>query len=91
MNQEGKFVYLIKVQGRLHDRWSDWFNGMTITSETAGDGSIITTLTCEVIDQSALHGILEEILNLNLPLISLIRIGSAECQSHSVQGVEANG
>ncbi len=91
MSHDGKLVYQIRVQGRLHEHWTSWFNGMTITSETAGDGSIITTLTCGVVDQSALHGILEEILNLNLPLISLIRIGSAECQSHSVQGVEAHG
>lgn len=51
----------------------------------------MTTHTCAVVDQSALHGILEEILNLNLPLISLIRIGSAEYQAHSVEGVEAHG
>lgn len=53
--------------------------------------SIITTVTSAVVEQSALHGILEEILNLNLPLITLIRIGSAEYQAHSVEGVEAHG
>ncbi len=79
MNTECKSVYQIRVQGRLHEHWSTWFNGLAVTSETTPDGTPITTMVCAVVDQSALHGILETILNLNLPLISVIRM-EAEAQ-----------
>jgi hypothetical protein len=84
MSHDGKLVYQIRVQGRLHEHWTNWFNGMAITFETASDGTPITTLTCAVVDQSALHGILETILNLNLPLISVLRIEpEAQVTSHA--------
>jgi hypothetical protein len=78
--------YRIKVRGRLDERWSDWFNGMTITSERG-----ITTLTGAVVDQSALHGILAKIRNLNLTLISVTRIESEKDDSHLLEGGERNG
>ena len=62
-------VYQIQVQGKLDESWSDWFSGMTITSESG-----ITTLTGPVADQSALRGILSKIWDLNLVLISVTRI-----------------
>lgn len=67
-------IYQIRVQGRLDERWSDWFNGMTITVESGGDGSPISMLTGAVTDQSALLGILIRIGYLNLTLISVNRI-----------------
>jgi hypothetical protein len=67
-------VYQIQVQGRLGETWSGWFNDMAITSEKAGDGSAVTTLTGPVIDQVALRGILNRIWNLNLTLIRVSRI-----------------
>jgi hypothetical protein len=63
--------YQIRVQGRLDESWSDWFEGMTIVPESA-----ITTLTGPVADQAALHGILDKIWNLNLALISVTRMGT---------------
>lgn len=72
MNQESATAetatYQIKVQGKLDDKWADWFSGMTIKHE--GD---VTTLTGAVADQSALRGILDRIWNLNLTLISVAR------------------
>ena len=62
--------YQIKVQGRLDEKWSDWFNGMTITFESESDGLPTTTLTGTV-DQAALHGTLSRIRDLNLRLISV--------------------
>ena len=67
-------TYQIKVQGQLDERWSEWFNGMTVTSESASDGTRITTLTGAV-DQAALHGILARIRDLSLELISVVRTG----------------
>jgi len=64
-------TYEITVEGILDGKWSDWFNGMKITF---GSGS--TTLTGAVADQSALRGILFKIWDLNLTLLSVIRIES---------------
>lgn len=66
-------TYRIQVGGRLDEKWSDWFSGMTIAFECGSDGSCVTTLTGAVVDQAALRGILEKIWDLNLTLISVIR------------------
>lgn len=62
----GPADYRIKVKGKLGNQWSDWFSGMTIESKGA-----ITTITCKVIDQPALHGLLVRVRDLGLPLISV--------------------
>jgi hypothetical protein len=65
--------YQIKVQAELDERWSDWFNGMTVQSEDRGDNPPITTLTGPA-DQSALRGMLTKIWDLGLTLISVVPI-----------------
>lgn len=67
-------TYRIKVQGKLDEGWSDWFDAMKITFERRSDGSSVTTLTGPVVDQMALRGILAKIWDLNLTLISVARI-----------------
>ena len=61
----------IKVQGHLDSKWQDWFEGMEISYE--GDTTI---LTGTVIDESNLYGILNQIRDLNLKLISVNPINS---------------
>lgn len=75
--------YQIKVQGRLNEKWSDWFNGMTITFESG-----ITTLTGAVADQARLRGTLSKIWDLSLTVISVTRIESEEDDSHLQEGGE---
>jgi uncharacterized RDD family membrane protein YckC len=58
--------YEIKVKGHLKEHWSDWLGGLEITRE--GDDSL---LTGTVPDQAALHGILVQIRDLGLTLISI--------------------
>lgn len=62
-------TYQIKVQGRLSEKWSDWFDGMTITAETSDASFTVTTLTGPVADQVALYGLLSRIRDLGLPLL----------------------
>jgi hypothetical protein len=62
--------YEIRLQGRLEQRWSDWFDGLTLT--TTDDGT--TTLRGRVADQAALHGQLQRLRDLGLPLISVTRV-----------------
>lgn len=65
-------VYQIRLKGHLDDQWNDWFGAMTITPETGG----VTLLTCVVVDQAALYGLLRKVRDLGLPLISVNRIDS---------------
>ena len=65
-------VYRIRVRGKLDSSRSEWFEGWTITPEEDGT----TTLSGWVADQSALHGVLTKIRNLNLPIVSVDLTGS---------------
>ncbi len=67
-------TYQIKVQGRLDERWTHWFDGMSITFEQAEDGSTVTVLTGSVLDQAALYGLINRIRDLGLSLISVGRV-----------------
>jgi hypothetical protein len=60
-------VYQIRVRGVLDPQWSDWFDEMTVTPQADGE----TLLAGPVRDQCALHGILQKIRDLGLPLLSL--------------------
>jgi hypothetical protein len=59
--------YEIKVKGELDTRWSDWFEGLTLTHLEGEE----TLLAGPLPDQAALHGLLEKIRDLNLTLISV--------------------
>ena len=61
--------YEIRLQGRLDDRWSTWFDGLELTA--ADDGT--TVLRGLVADQAALHGLLHKLRDLGLPLLSVVR------------------
>jgi hypothetical protein len=60
-------TYEIRIQGRLEERWSAWFDGMEIAA--AGDGS--TLIRGQVADQAALHGLIQKVRDLGLPLLSV--------------------
>jgi hypothetical protein len=63
-------VYQIRIKGHLGRRWTDWFEGLTITQEDNGE----TILTGLVADQAALHGVLRKVRDLGTPLISVTRV-----------------
>ena len=62
--------YEIRIKGHLAPFWSETFNGMQLTLTRRGD----TILSGAVADQAALHGLLARIRDLNLTLISVVRI-----------------
>jgi hypothetical protein len=65
----GPAFHDIRVQGHLDDRWAHWVEGLTLTPESDGT----TTLTAPLADQAALHGLLNRIRDLNIPIISVRR------------------
>ena len=73
--------YQILFQGLIDESWSSYFSGMTINAGPTG----LTRLHGEMADQSALHGLLIKIRDLNLKLISVHLLDSdgvtpIECQ-----------
>ena len=60
-------TYEIRIQGHLEDRWSAWFDGMELVA--VEDGS--TLIRGRVTDQAALHGLIQKVRDLGLPLISV--------------------
>jgi hypothetical protein len=69
MTQE-RSCYEIRLQGRLDPRWAVWFDGLTLTA--GADGT--TTLRGPVVDQAALHGLLQRLRDLGLPLLSVAQV-----------------
>ncbi len=59
--------YEIRIEGHLDTRWAAWFEGMSLTHATDGT----TALDGMVADQAALHGLLQKLRDLGVPLISV--------------------
>jgi hypothetical protein len=72
--------YEIRLQGRLDQRWSAWFEGLAISYD-ADDN---TVLRGPLVDEAALHGVLIKVRDLTLPLLAVNRVvgGRAEPESH---------
>jgi len=68
--------YEIKIKGHLDKQWSEWLGNLKIAYDDAGN----TLLSGHIPDQAALHGILTQIRDLGMTLISL-----------STQNVEEDG
>jgi hypothetical protein len=59
--------YAIRIKGHLDQRWMEWFDGLSFTHDSDGT----TLLRGALADQAALHGVLNKIRDLGLPIISV--------------------
>jgi hypothetical protein len=66
---DGTGWYEIRLRGRLDPRWSTRFDAMTLTT---GDG--FSLLRGPVVDQAALHGLLHQLRDIGLPLVSITQL-----------------
>jgi hypothetical protein len=64
--------YEIRVKGHLGSHWAAWFDGLSLTHE--GDGT--TVLRGPVVDQAALHGLLNKLRDVGIALVSLTQVPS---------------
>jgi len=68
--------YEIRIKEEISEKSLTWFEDFTVTRTTLGE----TVLTGVLADQSALHGLLGKIRDLNLTLIS---VNQVEKNDHS--------
>ena len=59
--------YEVRVKGHLAGRWAAWFDGLTLTPESDGT----TLIEGPVVDQAALHGLLQKVRDTGMPLVSV--------------------
>jgi hypothetical protein len=67
-------AYEIRVKGHLDGRWSEWFDGLQITNLENGEA----LLSGDIVDQAALHGVLNKVRDLGLPLVAVRSAGPSD-------------
>ena len=67
-------TYEVRLRGHLDPRWAARLDVPSLTHDPDGT----TTLRGIAGDQAALHGLLQRVRDLGLPLVSVIRVGSDE-------------
>ena len=65
--------YEIRVRGHLGPRWMAWFDGLDLSNEDDGT----TVISGPIVDQAALHGVLQRVRDLGLPLVSVTRVDAS--------------
>jgi hypothetical protein len=62
--------YEIRVKGHLDARWAAWFDGLNLSHNSDGT----TVIQGFVVDQAALHGLLQKVRDIGVPLISVAQV-----------------
>lgn len=73
MTIDGAATYAIWVLGALDDEWSERLGGLQVRRVRAG-AQPMTELVGEVVDQTALAGVLTTLYQLGLPIVSVDRL-----------------
>jgi hypothetical protein len=74
----GPHGYRICVTGQLDQSWAETLGGLQLAWDEAGN----TVLTAELMDQSALFGVLARLFDLGLLLVSVARLDDAPLPEH---------
>jgi hypothetical protein len=69
-DRSGAGRYEIRLTGHLDARWATWFDGLTVSREADGT----SVLRGSIPDQAALHGLLQRVRDLGLPLVSVTQV-----------------
>ena len=71
MSNDNPGFYTIHIEGLLDDRWAEWFGDMLLRPLPGQPAR--TEISGYIVDQAALHGILNRIRDLSLRLIAVER------------------
>ncbi len=69
-DRQGAGRYEIRLKGSLDPRWAASFDGLDLLHP--GDGT--TVISGPIADQAALHGLLRQLRDLGLPLVSIAQV-----------------
>ena len=64
-------TYRIAIKGVLGEGWSNRLGGLEIVHARSADGQAMTILSGEMVDQTALLGVLNTLYDLHLPIVSV--------------------
>ena len=73
-DRSGPGRYEIRLTGHLDARWSSWFDGLMVSHQNDGT----TLIAGPVVDQAALHGLIQRVRDLGMPLLSVTRVADEE-------------
>ena len=73
--------YEIRLKGHLDSRWTAWFDELTLSHDSDGT----TTIHGLVADQAALHGLLQKVRDLGLPLVSVTQVKPDQPSSPTIE------
>jgi hypothetical protein len=73
--------YEIRIKGHLDSRWAAWFDGLSLTNESDGT----SVIQGQVVDQAALHGLLQKVRDVGLPLISVTQVQPDQPHAPSIE------
>ena len=68
-------VYRIRITGRMDPKCSDWLQGMTISSVEEEGRTAYSELIGSLPDQAALMGVLQQLNNCSISVISMECLG----------------
>ncbi len=78
----GALHYEIRLKGHLGARWASSFEGMSLTNDSDGT----TAIRGPVVDQAAMHGLLQKLRDIGIPLVSISQVDPAERHPCAIEG-----
>jgi len=72
----GAATYRIVIQGSVSEGWHRRLGGMKVSPSISESAEPRTTLQGHLSDQAALHGLLETLYALHLPILEVTKIDS---------------
>ena len=69
-SDEGSLQYEIRVKGHLDARWAAWLGGLSLNNDEDGT----TVIRGPVVDQAALHGLLQKLRDMGVTLVSVTQV-----------------
>ena len=70
----GPAIYRIVVQGTVSENWHRRLGGMEVTTSSSESDEPRTILQGRLRDQAALHGLLETLYALHLPILEVTKV-----------------